>query len=229
MRQLDSLSKILREREEYSPFSSKRTHAHDSATSAAATAGNSAKKLIVRIKDNKSILNNNNNVLNTETILSHPLTFKQLSNVELNSLYNIAGYIIKSISKNCKICTECLLSVGSKNAYSSTFSKLVELKCYTKNSLYFVNKSTFRIFIKLEQMFIYYSKYFLNIENTNIKAFLTAKFKEVPADHILNCHNLYSKIVRRFIVLRLHIHQRKYTFNKGRYDSKSMAMHTIFS
>lgn len=76
----------------------------------------------------------------------------------------------------------------------------------------------------------FYSKYFLDIGNTNVKSFLTSKFSNVPADHILNYHQLYWKILKRFVILRLHIYQRKNTMlSKRKYDSKSMAMHNIFS
>lgn len=79
-------------------------------------------------------------------------------------------------------------------------------------------------------MFRYYSKYFSIIGNTNIKAFLTNKFNDVPANHILKCHQLYSKIVKRFVIFRLHIYNKKTKSNaRPRYDSKSMAMHAIFS
>jgi len=33
-----------------------------------------------------------------------------LSNLELNSLYNLAGYIIRSVSKMCKTCNKCIQS-----------------------------------------------------------------------------------------------------------------------
>lgn len=35
-------------------------------------------------------------------------------------------------------------------------------------------------------MFRYYSKYFVDIGNINVKSFLVAKFNDVPAHHILN-------------------------------------------
>lgn len=56
----------------------------------------------------------NNNVLDINTLPAFDPHKIQLSNLELNLLYNIAWYIIKSISQKCKICATCLLSVGSK-------------------------------------------------------------------------------------------------------------------
>lgn len=63
----------------------------------------------------KCIVEYNNNVLNINTLPAFHPHIIQLFNLELNSLYNIAGYIIISISRNCKLCIECLFSVGSKS------------------------------------------------------------------------------------------------------------------
>lgn len=65
----------------------------------------------------------------------------------------------------------------------------------------FGNIKTFKVFLKFEQMFRYYCNFFNNTQNINWTSFLSAQFAKVDADHILNCHNLYLKIIRRFVVV----------------------------
>lgn len=74
-----------------------------------------------------------------------------LDNIELNLLYNIAGYIITSINKCSKICSECLNSAGSKHYDANQkYSKFVHLRCFRQNTLFFVNNETFIYFYNME-------------------------------------------------------------------------------
>lgn len=100
------------------------------------------------------------------------------------------------------------------------------------NSLYYVNVKTFKMFLKLEQIFRHYSKYFNKIKNIDLKSFLFKKCKKINADHILTCHNLSCKIMKRYVIFRLRIFYKKDKNNNNKtckiYDSKSMAMHFAF-
>lgn len=72
----------------------------------------------------------------------------QLDTLELNSLYYLYGYIINSICKNQKTCEKCIDSAGSKKYDSKIkYSQLVSLKCYRKNTLFYVNDKTFTFFL----------------------------------------------------------------------------------
>lgn len=177
-------------------------------------------------KKDKEVVDSNNNLANIDKIPSFDKNSAQkLTTLELNSLYNITGYIINSIMKICKICNNCIKSVRSETSIGYSFSKFVRFKSYSKKSLFAVNIKTFNRFIIFEKMFRHYSKYF-NIENINWQVFLISKFSEISAPYIKNCHHLYSKIIKRFVTFRLRIIQRKYVDSK-RYDSKSMAAHTF--
>ncbi|KAL0101832.1 hypothetical protein PUN28_019166 [Cardiocondyla obscurior] len=76
-------------------------------------------------------------------------------------------------------------------------------------------------------MFRHYSKYF-KTKNLDWKTFLITKFSSVPAEHIANCHQLFLKIIKRFITFRLRIINKKNGNNCKRYESKSIAVHTFF-
>lgn len=60
-------------------------------------------------------MDSNNNLANIDKIPSfNKNSTKELTRLELNSLYNIAGYIIKSIMKTYKTCNNCIRSVRSE-------------------------------------------------------------------------------------------------------------------
>jgi hypothetical protein len=67
---------------------------------------------------------------------------------ELNSFYNVCGYLVNSINNNFKTCSTCILSVGSKTANNLRFSKLTQIKRYKQNSLFFCNEITFLNFYR---------------------------------------------------------------------------------
>jgi len=87
---------------------------------------------------NKRNIDINNNGTSNSKIPPFNKHLITLSNLELNSLYNIAGYLIHSITKTCRLCNKCLKSVGSKTPILYSFTKLVQLKCFTDNCLFFV-------------------------------------------------------------------------------------------
>jgi len=126
-----------------------------------------------------------------------------LSNIELNSLYNLTDYIIRSVIKTSKTYNKCIQSVKLPIPLRYSFTEFVRLKCYTTHSLCFVNVQTFNMFIKLEQMFHYYCKFFNDFQNVNWISFLSAEVQKLILIHILNCHNLHFKIKRRFTVFKL--------------------------
>lgn len=130
--------------------------------------------------------------------------------------------MIKSITKKCKTCTTCLESVQSVNPVHLSFTIFVELKCYKTNSLCFPTTQVFQLFVKMEEIFRHYSP-FLNKFNINWKLyFSTVMKKHVNAVHIPSCHNLYEKIINRFVTFRLRIFNKKRICCRKIYDSKSM-------
>lgn len=154
----------------------------------------------------------------------------EYNNKEMNCLYNIAGYCLKSVQKTCVTCSNCIQSVATKEPSNFLFSRLVRIRCYKQNTLYYVNEPTFKVFLKLENIFRHYSFYFQVMYNVNLHKFLVNEFNSVPADHILNCHNLRQKLYKKFATFRLKIQNKRKKLLPTRkyYDSKSMSMHYSF-
>jgi hypothetical protein len=171
---------------------------------------NSTKKQIINADCNDSFLPIQSNI----TI--------SFNNIELNVLYNIAGYIIANIKKNMTYCDNCILSIGSKEVQNCEYNNLVLLRCYKKETLFFVRPHIFDFFVKMETIFR--SSFSLIKNNKNLKQYFYSQFSKIDCD-ILNCHNLKHKIICKYIVFRLRITNKKKVIKKRSYNSKSMAMH----
>lgn len=150
-----------------------------------------------------------------------------LDNIALNILYNIAGYIVSNIAKTAAVCNRCIRSAGSKTSLPNIkYSTLVQLKCYAKNTLFYINQETFLLFVEMEQIIRAYLPTMQHV-NIRLKSMFIQKMTHITCNTLYNCHNLLFKIKCRFIVYRLKIAINKSRNNIKIYGSKSMAMHTF--
>ncbi|KYN02909.1 hypothetical protein ALC62_06308 [Cyphomyrmex costatus] len=178
----------------------------------------------------KYLINERGQVLQKIPVISHEVENRviNLDNLEMNSLYYLSGCILFKIFKNNVICKDCIESAGSKQYDSTiTFSKLVYLKCYKKNTLFFVNDEIFNYFYEIEVTFRRYMPYLKTIKCDLIQ-FYISKMTHISCKPLKNCHNISYKIMKRFITFRIKI----YCKNKGRlklpvYSSLTMARHFI--
>lgn len=77
-----------------------------------------------------------------------------LSSSELNSLYNVCGYILQSITKTSKTCTSCINAAGSKTPIYRKFTKYSLLKRFREHSLFFCNEMVFYFFFWIWKVFL---------------------------------------------------------------------------
>lgn len=153
-----------------------------------------------------------------------PVTTTNLSYLESNSLYNIAGYLITSIVKQKqKVCKNCFTKLGGFRSNLNKYSRLTSLKCYKTKSLFFINEKTFDFFLKMECIFRTYFPVVYNIKNFDLNQFFIKKFEKIFF-HVPDCHCMKLRIIRRFTAFRLKIKSEKLKKNKH-FSSKSMAMH----
>lgn len=148
--------------------------------------------------------------------------------IEYNVLFNIAGYIIKAIRDNNRVCEMCLNSAGSTDFNGHRFATFVLRKCFKQNTLFFANDQTFDYFVKIETIFRQYSACIREKESSkyDLVHFLTQKMIDIPCEVLLPCHGIKKKIATRFARFRLRILRNK-QLKKQVHDSKSMAMHTL--
>lgn len=152
-----------------------------------------------------------------------------ISTIELNVLYYIAGYICDRIEKYQKVCDTCIKSIklDVDSVVSKDYNRLCLIKARKTNRRFFVNDQTFDYFLRMEKM---YRLYFNNLRDKriNLKSFFIAKFNEIEFD-IPDCHHLKLKIISKFYAYRLKIKsskQKKIDKNYI-YASKSVAMREI--
>lgn len=154
--------------------------------------------------------------------LNIPHTNIVLNNIELNRLYYIAGYIISNIKTTCY---DCLKYTGSKTPRICHYSKLIRIKKKSsKDTLFFVNDTTFNFFLSMEKIFRAYFKTICSLhEQLNIKQFFISKFEEIPYS-VPDCHNLKKKIINRYSTFRLRIASQKGSKQTNIKNSKTMAI-----
>lgn len=155
-----------------------------------------------------------------------PAPTLNLNYSELNSLYNICGYILSSIKKTSKTCQTCLDSAGSKNPLHKTFTKFTNLKQFKEKALFFCSEETFYLFLDLEAIFRKFIPHISTL-NVNCKDFLTKTMNEIECDFLPNCHNLKRKIIDRYVVFRLKINYKKHKKATRKLASKSVAGHAL--
>lgn len=156
-----------------------------------------------------------------------------LDNIEINVLYYIAGYILSRISKYNIICKLCLNSAGSltyEPILNVTYTNFIQLKCFRRNTLFFVNNRTFNYFYNTEiviRQYLPYLKENFDIKKYNIVNFFKEKMQCIQCDALKNCHNIQFKIKMYFIRFRLRISNSKKKLSNKIYNSKTMAMHAL--
>ncbi|KAB0804614.1 hypothetical protein PPYR_01584 [Photinus pyralis] len=142
---------------------------------------------------------------------------------ELNSLYNVCGYLVHSIMKTSKTCPRCLAAVGSKKPIKNVFSKFTNLKRFKENTLFFCTEEFFHFVLQLEWIF---KKFFpiVSTQNINLKEFYLEKMNSKDVS-IPECHRLKYKFINRFVTFRLKIRSMKRKASSAIYASKSVAGH----
>lgn len=123
--------------------------------------------------------------------------------IELNILYNIAEYILSRISKYNISCKMCLNFAGSFTYnLSFKYAQFVQLKCFRRNTLFFVNKATFKYFHQMEIVIRQYLpclKGKFDANKYDLVNFFKEKIMCIPCNTLKNCHNIKYKIMTRFI------------------------------
>lgn len=127
--------------------------------------------ILQNVKNNTDEQNDSTNKYQT---LNIPHINIVLKNIELNGFYYIAGYIRGNISKNKRTCYDCLKFTGSKTPKICHFSKLIRIKKKSiKDTLFFVNDTTFNYFLSMEKIFRAYYKTICSLhKKLNVKQFL---------------------------------------------------------
>lgn len=155
--------------------------------------------------------------------MSHPMA--SLNSSELNSLYNVSGYIVQSIQKTSKTCSTCISAVGSKTPMYETFTRFTNFQCFREDTLFFCSEETFQFFVEMENIFVMFLPS-VSVQDVNLKQFYFKEMSKLELN-IPDCHELKTKIISRYIVYRLKINSKICKPATNTYASKSIAGHSL--
>lgn len=181
------------------------------------------------VKDSKkSSENENSDSVNIEPFVEHEDFDKiTVNNTQLNILHLVAGYLIRSITRTEKCCKQCVLCTGNLKFQPAFYNRLTSIRCFGKDTLFFVNERTLKFFLQMEKVFVGTMKNLTSFHKFNLRDYFIKKFMEIP--YILpNCHQLKQKIAKRFAIFRLKVRTKrknKNIKNDMQFASKTMAMH----
>lgn len=159
-------------------------------------------------------------VANNLCSLNKQAALERMNDTEKNVIYHIAGMIVYKVAKHGAVCHQCIEKCTASTPFVSDFSKLTITKDFTGQALVYVNEETFIFFLKLELVL---RSELENLENNNVFDYIESQLLHVPATHMISCHDLKRKLIRRFLNFRLKIQESK-KVHKNRFDSRSMAV-----
>ncbi|XP_021707597.1 uncharacterized protein LOC110678689 [Aedes aegypti] len=176
---------------------------------------------VKQLKENKSVqMQKSKPVINELTKLGKQAALGRMNASEKNVVYHLAGMIVHKVAKHGAVCHQCIEKCLATEPYISDYSKLTITKDFTGQALVYVNEETFIYFLKLE---IVFRSELENLNNENVFDTIESQLIHIPAAHLIPCHDLKRKLLRRFLFFRLKIHQPK-KVHKNKFDSRSMAV-----
>ena len=162
---------------------------------------------------------------------------QELPQAELDSLYHLAGYCIRSVKKNEKTCVTCMKAVTA-GAEDETHpaAELSKLKEYREGCMVHTSKTAYDMILIVESMFRAEQASLTN--KTDVKTLLVERAEQLTKDIDLpSCHNIKHKLISKFINARLHFFCKKINLERRKQlertkkwcelGSKSMAMRKL--
>lgn len=124
----------------------------------------------------------------------------------INTIYYDAGYTIKTIIDNQKVCDKCINTVGRYEPYTFNGTLLTRIRAKVMSNLIFVHEEIFDFFLKMEYIFRAYYDNARKNDKVNLRSFFIKKFSEIKLQRdIPNCHDLKSKILKAYYRVRVNI------------------------
>lgn len=152
------------------------------------------------------------------------LTRDCLEELELQSLYSLAGATVRKLINRKKGCKNCLEYIIDDNN-DDPVARFTRFKEKFENSFYFVSTETFNFFVKMELMTRYVTNNFLTKDSGLCEKIFQCMSSVLPTEFI-KCkdHDILILLMKQFVNLRLKIASFKIQPNESNfnYGSKSM-------
>lgn len=138
-----------------------------------------------------------------------------------NSIYYVAGYIVRGIlKKNMKCCVNnCLVNYVLEENPEEEYSRLTELRDFTHNALLYVNKEMFLFFAEMGNIFISNFNDLIKIEK-NLAVVLQNLMIKINSS--IECEILKKNLIKKFSMFCLRISSKKRKRPLKDYSSPSL-------
>ena len=153
-------------------------------------------------------------------ILSDNPDVSCLPPAERASLYNLAGYCVRSVKKNETTCDTCISELTAEETeYVHPDAELTLLKEFKTGCFFRVSDKTFKMILTVEAMFRKAEDKLM--DEKNVKGVLLERAQELTEDvKFAECHNIKKKLLAKFITSRLHFFCKKETNSRKKESSK---------
>lgn len=152
------------------------------------------------------------------------LTRDCMEELELQSLYSLAGVTVRKLiarKKGCKNCLDYIIDNNNDDAVA----RFTRIKEKFEKSFYFVSSETFNFFVKMELVTRYVTNNFITQQSGLCERIFQCLTPVIPTDFI-KCenHNILNLLMKQFINLRLKIacYKKQPNETSFNYGSKSM-------
>ncbi|XP_065075480.1 uncharacterized protein LOC135699203 [Ochlerotatus camptorhynchus] len=156
---------------------------------------------------------------NNLTTIGTQAALDRMNDAEKNVVFHIAGMIVHKVAKHGAVCQQCIEKCIATSS-DCHYNKFTVSKDFTGQALVYVNNETFIFFLKLE---IVFRNEINHCRNDQVFDTIEHQLLNIPAEHLILCHDLKRKLIRRFLHFRLKIHHPK-KVHQNRLDSRSMAV-----
>ncbi|XP_011883597.1 PREDICTED: uncharacterized protein LOC105570767 isoform X2 [Vollenhovia emeryi] len=155
-----------------------------------------------------------------------------LSDVIQTALYHLTGALLYKIKKNFKVCDHCFNAVVTNcaNDLNNNICSFSRLREYKENILTFPTMDIYNIIYKCELLFRK-NETKLILNELKVIQFVQMFLQQYPANFIPSCHNIIYKLIKTFVIARIHFSLKKKTINeiKTVNSSRSVAMKAYVS
>lgn len=133
-----------------------------------------------------------------------------LNDVTQSALYHLIGALLFKIKKNFKHCDHCFntLITDCMSDSNNNLNFYTTLRQYKENTLIFPTMDIYNVIYKCELLF---RKNEINLISNKLKVsdFVESFLQEYPTYFIPPCHNIAYKLVKNFVITRIHFSLKK--------------------
>lgn len=134
---------------------------------------------------------------------------RSVSELDKDILYYLAGYCVHSLINTSQLCESCVRSLKHFDATPHANATYLKLRNYKDNSLIEVNSDVYNLFVTWEEAVRHCEATITRSSSSEIIQRCQQSTISVP--DFPSCHAVLSKLMKKFVTLRVHMICRKLT------------------